>query len=359
MPVRRRGPIVASTLHRFCTVWVPAMVSALCLAGCGPANNANTNGGTAPNTAPATSGFKVALVTTGPRTDGGWNAGAFKGLDEVKQQLHLTDTDVAAIDNQKSAGEQEESLRAFAAQKYNIVIGHGAEYETIAQKIEKEFPNTVFVISSGAKMGQNTTPIVLQLEDGAYLEGMLAAGISKTGKLAEVGAEAIPPVKSVFAAFEKGAREVNPRITVLPPTYTNNWDDPNAAKQATLPLIDRGADVVMQDVDAAAQGVFSAVQEANKRGKSVYALGTNNDQNATAPDVVIASAPIYVGKAFVAIATQVKDGGFKPSDKPWDMKSGAIGYVLNPKLVDRVPANLRARIEEAKAKILSGSLAVK
>jgi basic membrane protein A len=327
-------------------------------AGCAP----QTSPG-APPAAPGAgtpgAGMKVALVTTGPRTDGGWNAGAFKGLEDVKRELGLSDSEVASVDNQKSAGEQEESLRAFATQGFNIVIGHGHEYDEIAHKIEADFPKTVFVISSGEKTGTNTTPIVLQLEDGAYLEGMLAAGMSKTGKLAEVGAEAIPPVKSVFAAFEKGARAVNPSIIVLPAVYTNNWDDPNAAKQATIPLMEQGADVVMQDVDAAAQGVFSAVQEANKKGKTIYALGTNSDQNAAAPDVILASAPIHIGKAFTAIAKQVKDGSFKPSDKPWDMKSETIGFVINPQLAARIPADLMRKIEAARAKILDGTLAVK
>jgi basic membrane protein A len=327
------------------------------VAGCGPANNPPPSAGAAKGV-PSAAGFKVALVTTGPRTDGGWNAGAFKGLDEVKTELGLSDAEVASVDNQKSAGEQEESLRDFATKGFNVVIGHGHEYDEIAHKIENDFPATVFVISSGEKKGKNTTPIVLQLEDGAYLEGMLAAGMSKTGKLAEVGAEAIPPVKSVFAAFEKGARAVSPTITILPAVYTNNWDDPNAAAQATKPLLDAGADVVMQDVDAAARGVFNAVQDANKHGKTIYALGTNNDQNAAAPDVVIASAPIYIGKAFVPIAKQVKDGKFAPSDKPWDMKSGTIGFVLNPQLENKIPASLKSQLEAARTKIVDGSLKV-
>ena len=361
MPASRSYQSALSQGRNFVNFPALAILSLFIGAGCGPSPTSNTpaaSGDAASKGAPA-AGFKVALVTTGPRTDGGWNAGAFKGLDEVKTELGLTDKDVASVDNQKSAGEQEESLRAFATQNFNVVIGHGHEYDEIAHKIEKDFPNTVFVISSGEKIGKNTTPIVLQLEDGAYLEGMLAAGMSKTGKLAEVGAEAIPPVKSVFTAFEKGARAVNPKIVILPAVYTNNWDDPNAAKQATIPLIDQGADIIMQDVDAAAQGVFNAVQEANKRGKAVFALGTNNDQNAAAPDVILASAPIYIGKAFVPIAKDVRAGSFKPSDKPWDMKSGTIGFVLNPQLSAKIPAGLKAKIDAAQAKIVDGSLAVK
>ncbi|HLJ56047.1 MAG TPA: BMP family protein [Chthonomonadaceae bacterium] len=337
-----------------------AGVSLAIMAGCGPANPPAQQGGSAaPGPAGAPAGFKVALVTSGSRSDGGWNAGAFKGLDEVKNALGLTDADVASIDNQKAAGQEEESLRAFAAKKYNMVIGHGFEYDEIAHKIEKDYPDTLFVISSGAKTGAHVTPIVLQLEDGAYLEGMLAAGMSKTGKLAEVGADEIPPVKSVFAAFEKGARAVKPGIVILHPVYTGDWEDPVKAKQATIPLLDQGADVVIQDLDSAAQGVFNAVQDANKQGKTIYALGTNKDQNGMAPDVVLASAPIDIGKAFVPIAKEARAGTFKPSDKPWDMKSGVIGFVYNPQLEPKAPADLKAKIEAARAKIVDGSLKTK
>ena len=329
--------------------------AAFAFVGCNPSEK-KQDSSTA--TQSPSSDFKVALVASGPTSDNGWNAGGLKGLETVKAELGLKDDQVVSVDNQKSASEQEKSLTAFASKKFNVVFAHGNEYEEIALKIEKDFPKTLFVISSGRKIGSNTTPIVLQLEDGAYLEGMLAGGMSKTGKVAMVGAMDIAPVKSVFTAFEKGAKAVNPNIQVLKAVYTGSWDDPNKAKSATLPLIDQGADFIMQDVDAAAQGGFGAVQEKNKSGKQVYALGTNSDQNAAAPDVVIASAPIYNEKVWVMIAKGVKDGTFKPTDKPFDMKSGAIGFVLNPELASKIPADLKQKIEEAKKKITSGTMNV-
>ena len=303
--------------------------------------------------------FKVALVATGPTSDNGWNAGGLKGLEAVKKDLGLKDEQAASVDNQASASDQEKSLQAFGSKKYNVVFAHGNEYEEIALKIEKDFPKTLFVISSGKKVGTNTTPIVLQLEDGAYLEGMLAAGMSKTGKIASVGAMDIAPVQSVFSSFEKGAKAYNPKIQVLKPVYSGSWDDPNKAMSATLPLIEQGADVIMQDVDAAAPGVFNAVKSKSKADKKVYALGTNSDQNSISPDVILASAPIYNEKIWVMIAKGAKDGTFKPTDKPFDMKSGAIGFVFNPALEKAIPADLKAKIEEAQKKILDGTLSTK
>ncbi len=341
-------------------------LAALALGGCGRSNDTASPAPVAPNGDKATmtagaapnGGFKAALVTSGLTSDNGWNAGAYKAFMAVRKELNLSVEDTPNVENASTSGEQEKNLRAFASKGFNVVFGHGNEYEDLALKMEKDYPKTLFVISSGGKVGQNTMPIVYKLEDGAYLLGMLAARMSKTGKLAAVGGQPIAPVKSVFSAFEAGAKSVNPNIVMVPPVYTNSWDDVGKAKEATLPLIDQGADIIMQDVDAAAQGVFNAVQERNKAGKSVYALGTNSDQNRAAPDVILASAPIYTEKVFVDIAKQAKAGTLKPTDKPFGMREGVVDFVLNPQLEPKLPADLKAKLDETKKKITDGSFVV-
>ncbi len=351
--------------HRNPTVSLLAAVAAagLAIAGCGRPDN--ENGSTAPKagdasapTAASAGSFKVGLVMSGSSSDGGWNAGALKAFQAVKSSLSLSDEDASSIEKQTAAGDQEKSLRAFATKKYNLVFGHGSEYEASALKMEGDFPQTMFVISSGRLVGKNTMPIVFQLEDGAYLEGMVAAAMSKSGKIASVGAEESVPLKSIFKAFAAGAKSVKSDIIVLPPVYTGSWDDVGKAKQTTLALLDQGADVIMQDVDSAAQGVFNAVQERAKTGKTVYALGTNSDQNASAPDVILASAPIYSDKAFVAIAKEAKAGTLKPSDKPYGMKEGVIDFVINPKLKASIPQEIQTRLLETQKNIISGSFSV-
>jgi basic membrane protein A len=330
-------------------------MTALALVGCGRTEEPTPSHVTNPT---GSTDFKVALVMSGPKSDNGWNAGAAKAMEAVKTELKLPDDNVMSVDNQKSARDQENSLRDFAAKKVNLVFGHGAEYESIALKLESDFPNTLFIISSGRKVGHNTMPIVLKLEDGAYLEGMLAAAMSKTGKIGSVGAEKSVPLESIFSAFEKGAKSVKPDIIVIPPVYTGSWDNAGQAKSSTLGLLNQGADVIMQDVDAAAQGVFNAVQEFNKGGKTAYALGTNSNQNATAPDVILASAPIYTEKAFVEIAKEAKAGTLKANDKPLGMKEGIIDFILNPALESKLPADIKTKLADTQKKITDGSFDV-
>ncbi len=324
--------------------------------GCGRHEDA-PSASTGPVPASA-SPIKVALVASGATSDNGWNAGAAAALKDVQSALKLSNNDIAMVDRQSSKGDQEKSLRAFAQKKYRIVFAHGAEYEDAALRMEGDFPDTLFVVSSGRKTGKNTTPIVIQLEDGAYLQGMLAAAVSKTNKIGSVGAEEIVPLKSIFHAFELGAKAIKPNIVVIKPTYTGDWEAVNAAKQQTLALLDQGADVIMQDLDAGAQGVFNVVQERNRPDHPVYAMGTNSDQNSAAPDVVLASSPILISQAFVPIAEQVKAGTFKPNDTPYGMKQGVIGFVINPKLAERIPAAARKQIDEMAVKIKSGAFIV-
>lgn len=332
----------------------------LSLTGCGRSNDTGQAQSSLPGKATAAASgsadFKVALVMSGPISDNGWNAGAYKALQEVKKQLNLGDDQVSFKENAKSDSDQNENLQYYASHQFNVVFGHGNEYEKPALRMASDFPKTLFVISSGSQVAPNVTPIVFKLEDGAYLLGMLAAGMSQSGKIGAVGAQQIPPVKSVFQAYASGAKAVRSDITVVPPVYTNDWDDVEKAKQATLPLISQGVDVIIQDLDAAAQGVFNAVQQSNRPDHPVYALGTNNDQNSAAPGVVLASAPIYLSPVFVKIAQQAKDGTFKPSASPYGMPEGVIGFVLNPQLESKIPAALKQKLDNTMQQIKSRSL---
>jgi basic membrane protein A and related proteins len=120
-------------------------------------------------------------------------------------------------------------------------------------------------VSGGGRVADNVVPLVFELEEGSYLAGMLAAGMSESGVVGMVGGVAIPPVEGTFRAFEAGASAVDPGVRVLE-SFTGNWDDVAAAKEAAVAQLGRGADVLIHNVDAASFGVFQAVREARAAG---------------------------------------------------------------------------------------------
>ena len=348
-------PPTQSMLSRRSMISALSAFAFLSLFGCGRTEPEATppGSGTTPGkkTEAVSGAFKVALVTPGSVSDGGWNASALAALNQIKGELGAETQNVEA----KDASSQEENLRSYASKGYNIVFAHGGEFETVALKIEKDFPRTLFVIPSGRTIGTNTTPVVLNLKEGAYLAGMLAAGMSKSGKIASIGAMKSPVVEEVFKAYEDGAKAYKPTIEVIPTAYTNDWEDVGKAQQQTMALLSNGADVILQDLDQGAKGVYQAVDESSKPDKPVFAIGTNSDQNALSKNI-LASATIDITKAYVPIAKQVKEGTFKPNDAPYGLKSGVIGFVFNPAASAPLPADLKAKIEEAMKKIIDGTL---
>jgi basic membrane lipoprotein Med (substrate-binding protein (PBP1-ABC) superfamily) len=299
-------------------------------------------------TEPTSGSFKVALLSPGPVSDAGWNALAYEGLLAIRDQLGA---EVAQVQT-KTPAEFEAGFRDFGRRGFNLVFGHGFEFQDAAAAVAPDFPHTVFITTSGNTVRPNVAPLRFMLEEATYLEGMLSALLSTTGKAGAVGGMAIPSVKSTILAYEAGARAVAPNFDVVT-SYVGNWEDVGAAKEAALALIQRGADVLFHNADAAGLGVFQAAQE-----RGIFAFGANKNQNDVAPSVILASAVIDIPRAFVTVARQVKDGTFVAKIERLGMRDGVVSLVYNPALRDRVPAEAQARVDDAQREILAGTLAV-
>ena len=317
-------------------------------AGCsGGADKAPDSAVTGKKSDTPTKTLKVALLTPGPVSDSGWNALAYNGLQEMKTQLG------ADVQNQEAEGTKiKDSMRAYAQQNFDLVIGHGYEYNDPAMEVAKDFPKTIFISSSGGKTAANVGAFRFYLEQGFYLAGMMAADMSKSGKVAMIGGPDVPSIRSTFKAFRAGVLAEKPKDEVIE-IFTGKDSDIAAAKQATLQAISQGADFVIHQANAAAQGVFDAAKE-----KGIYAFGANADQNDNPSGVVIASPVIVAGPAFVDLAKKVQAGTYKGQITLMGMDIGAIDFVINPKLKDKIPADVLKKIEDTQAKIKTGALVV-
>jgi basic membrane lipoprotein Med (substrate-binding protein (PBP1-ABC) superfamily) len=322
--------------------WVIALVALLALGGCQREQTSQAeSGGGAPK-------FKVALLSPGPVSDAGWNALAYEGLLRIRDELGA---EISQIQT-KTPAEFEEGFRDYARRGFNLVFGHGFEFQDAAAAVAPDFPNTVFITTSGNTVRKNVAPLRFMLEEATYLEGMMAASLSKTGKAGVVGGMEIPSVKSTVIAFTAGARSVNPDFQILS-AYIGNWEDVGAAKEAARAQIEQGADFLFHNADAAGLGVFQAAQ-----AKGVRAFGANKNQNDVAPDVVIASAVADIPTAFVQVAREVKDGHFVGHVEKKGIADGVVSLVVNPRLAPTIPAEVSERITTAQKAIVAGTLQV-
>jgi basic membrane protein A len=193
--------------------------------------------------------------------------------------------------------------------------------------------------------------MVFGFEDPSYVAGVLAGSLTKSNVIGAIGGTEIPPVRSSFAAFEAGARAVNPRVQVLT-SYVGNWEDASAGKEQAIAQIRRRADFIFQNADAAGLGIFQAARES----KGVAVFGANVDQNSVAPEVIIGSVVIDLPHAFLSVAREVKEGRFRPRVLRLGSTAGVTRFVLNPAWRDRIPAEVLARVDSTERRITSGEL---
>jgi basic membrane protein A len=292
-------------------------------------------------------GLRVGLITPGSIADAAWNSGAFQGLQQIRDSLGLAISHVEA----RTPAEQDEALRAYAAQGYRLVFAHGFEFQDMAERVSAQYPGTAFIITSGRRVHGNVAPLIFRLEEASYLAGMAAGGLTRSGILGFVGGIELPPIEAAYQGWVNGARAVRPGVQTRK-IYLNSFDDAAAGREAALALIRVGADMFHHNADAAALGLFQAAKEQ----AGVYVFGANADQSRLAPDRVVGSAVIDLPRAFLLVAREVRAGTYTPKLEAFGLASGVIRYHPNPALDTLVPASLRARISAAADSIAAGTL---
>lgn len=309
------------------------LAAALALAACGGS--------------PDAAGFRVALITPGSVADAAWNAGAYAGLMQIRDSLGVDVSHVEA----RTPAEQEEALRTYAAQGFDLVFAHGFEFQQAAERVSREHPGPVFIVTSGERAAENVAPLVFRIEEGTFLAGMIAGGLTRTGRIGFVGGIELPPIRRGYQGWLAGARRLRPDIDSRV-SYLNNFDDAAAGREAALAMVRLGVDMLHHNADAAGLGVFQAAKE----HPGVYVFGANADQRALAPERVVGSAIIDLPRAFLAIGREVREGRFVPRVESFGLSGGVIRFVANPAVDSLVPRALSAAVAAAADSIVAGTL---
>lgn len=298
--------------------------------------------------------FKVAMLLSASIDDQGWTTMGYEGLKAIEKELGA---EIAYVENLAPAA-QEAQFRAYALDGYHLIFGHGYEYQETAKSVAADFPETIFVNTSGSiAVAPNLAPIDSRAEGATYLLGIIAGAMTKSDKIGVLGGRDVPSINSTFVAFEAGAKSVNPDVEVQW-HYVGDWVNRDKAKEITLAQIEAGFDFFFHNADRAARGMYEAAEIAQAAGKQVWTFGSNRAQHEVSPTTILASSVIK-SNLFVHIARDVKNGTFEPKPYVFTMtKGGAIEMRYNPKLKDKVPAVVQKQVASAEKQILAGTLKV-
>jgi len=138
--------------------------------------------------------MRVGLITPGSVADAAWNSGAYAGLQRIHDSLGLAISHVEA----RTPAEQDEALRTYAEQGYDLVFAHGFEFQGPAERVSAEYSKTVFIVTSGSRAHGNVAPLIFRLEEASYLAGMVAGGLTRTNVLGFIGGIELPPIEAAY-----------------------------------------------------------------------------------------------------------------------------------------------------------------
>ncbi|KGE01726.1 ABC transporter substrate-binding protein [Achromobacter sp. RTa] len=290
---------------------------------------------------------KVAAIYTVP-VEQQWVSRIHKALTAARDRGEIEYTFSENVTN----ADYERVMRQYAEQGNKLVVGEAFAVEAAARKVAKDYPETAFLMgSSGKPQKPNFSVFDNYIQEPAYLTGMIAGGVSKTGKIGLVGGYPIPEVNRLMQAFIEGAKEVNPQAEFTV-TFIGSWFDPPKAKEAAFAMIDKGADVLYAER-------FGVSDAAKERGK--LAVGNVIDTQPQYPETVVASALWSMEPTIDEALKQVKAGTFKADDYGQYSLMKHKGSSLAPlgTFESKIPAELIARVQAKQKAILDGSFSVK
>jgi basic membrane protein A and related proteins len=298
-------------------------------------------------TAAAQQPLRIGFIYVGPIGDGGWTFAHDTGRKAMEAKLKgkVRSTYVESV---PEGADAERVIRDLAAKGHQIIFTTSFGYMDPTLKVSKSFPKHLFYHATGFKSSSNMFIYNCRMYEPAYLAGIIAGHMSKSGTLGFVASFPIPEVVRNINAYTMAARSVNPKITTKV-VWVGSWYDPAKERQAAETLIGQGADVLLQNTDSS-----SVLQTAQDKG--VYAFGWDSDMTAYAPKAHLGSAIEVWGPYYTLVAEAYLAGKPFRQNIWWGMKEGMNDFVsLNTGIV---PAAAQKQVAAKKAELVAGKFQV-
>lgn len=295
-----------------------------------------------------TEGMKVALCLSGAANDMGWCQVAYEGLKLLEEEYGCE----TAYTENLTPDDIEAAYADYAANGYDVIIGHGYEFGDPAIEVAEQYPDTKFIVTEGEVSADNVASYVTKCEEGGYIMGMLAASMSKTGKIGYVGPIQGASLVKIMNGYEDGAKSVNPDIEVQT-AWTGSFTDVALGKEAAQAMIDNGADVIGHCANESGTGCINAAKESG-----VFATGDSYDQNDLAPDTILSSSVYHIPHVIELAFQSVADGTYAGGIYQFGMKEDAVSVAPYHNLDSQIPDEVKSLIDERVAQIKSGEFEV-
>ena len=299
--------------------------------------------------------FRIAIVMPSAKSDMAFSQSMYDALKAVQKEMGGESAlKIAYSEDMFKVPDAAAAIRDYASQGFNIVIAHGSQYGSSVQEIAKDFPKTTF--AWGTHVDTFGLPNVLAYtaaaEQGGYVNGVLAAKLTKTKVIGVTGPVEIGDAKTYISGFAQGVASVDPSIRVSK-TWTGSFSDVALMAEAAKTQIAAGADVLT----GSSQSVVGSIGAAKAAKSKVLWFGTQQNQAPLAPELVVASQQYDWNGVLREMIKNNKAGKLGGVTYVAELKNGGLKIVYNPGF--KLPDAVKKAGDKAIADITSGTIKVK
>src|SRR5271154_7397981 len=287
--------------------------------------------------------LKVGFIYLGPVGDLGWTY-----QHELARQALVKEfgdkIETTYLENVSEGPDAERSIEQLVRAGNKLIFTTSFGYMDPTLKVANKYPDVFFEHATGFKRAKNMSTYAARFYEGRYIQGQIAAKMSKSGVIGYIVSFPIPEVISNINATLLGAQSVNPNMKVKI-IWVNSWFDPGKEADAAKALIDQGADILTQHTDSPA-----ATQIAEQRG--IHSFGESSDMIKFGPKAQLTADTDYWGGYYTKRAQDAQIGRWKSEDTWGGLDSGMV--VMAP--YTNMPDDVKKMAMETQAAIRSGTL---
>jgi basic membrane protein A len=336
-------------MHKLYRITLLLVIAAMLLAACQPA--AAPTAASKPTDVPAKP-FRVAVVMPSKINDLAFSQSMYDALVAIQNEMGKDKFEFVYSDGIFVVDDAAAAIRDYATQGFDLVIAHGSQYGSSLVEIAPDFPKTSFAwgttVDTFTDKGiNNVFAYEARSEEGGYVNGVVAAKLSKSGIIGVVGPIETGDAKLYVDGFKAGVLATNPAAQVNV-NWIGSFSDVALASEAAQTHINAGADVMT----GSAQMVVGAVGVAKEKG--VLWFGTQSNQTSLAPEVVVASQVYKWDIVLREVLSLIKSGTL--GGKAFALTLANKGQVIEFNPAYNLPDDAKKAAEDAIKGISDGSI---
>lgn len=325
--------------------------------------------------APASHAGKVKLclaLDTGGVDDRSFNQGAWEGA----KSSPVADAEYLAA---ASSADFAPNIKAFVDKKCELIVGVGYAISPEIVKSAKANPMIAYAVVDDAgaecdanyvcKPVKNVKGITFQTDEASFMAGYLAAGVSKSGKVATYGGAPYPTVTIFMDGFVRGVDYYNKikgtKVVALgwdtvkkTGSFVGNFSDQNAALTLSKGFEQQGADIILP-VGGNLGAPYAAANDKTKKALTIWVDSDGYGLLPAGKSTLLTTVVKEIGASIKSVAKDVADKKFTGDLYVGTLKNKGVSLAPYHDQSAKVPGQLKVEVRSIRDKIIAGTLKVK